>query len=97
MTNEERALNAEHAVAAFWGSQGEEELQTKIGDLLANLRHLCDREGISYDAADKAGRSHHACELIEEDGLAPDADEREAIRKADEAAANYIAEHIGRR
>ena len=90
MTNDERASNALHAVCAFWGDQGEEELQTKIGDLLANLRHLCDREGLSYDEADRCGRSHHACELLEEEGLAPDADERAAIRKADEAAADYM-------
>lgn len=65
--NEERASTALRAVEAFWGNQGPEELETKISDLLANLRHLCDAEKIDFNKCNARGQYHHTAEVEEEE------------------------------
>ena len=47
--NGTRADAAEHAVSAFMGATSTDR-EDAIADLLTNLQHLCDREGIDFAA-----------------------------------------------
>lgn len=73
-TNLQRADWAMVAVRAFATETGldasGDETETAVADLLANLMHLCDKEGIDFDVALMRGRSHYREEL---------ADERQAV------------------
>lgn len=56
--NQERATRAQMAV-----DLQEEGGDAGIIDLLANLRHLCDREGLDFDELDHMAYTHYASEL----------------------------------
>jgi hypothetical protein len=43
-----------------------EDIETLIGDLLANLMHLCDAAGISFYILLERGRMHYDAELRDE-------------------------------
>lgn len=65
-TNADRAARGEDAVYA--GSDyPADDLDTSIGDTLANLLHLCRREGIDFEAALARGREHFQEEVAEEE------------------------------
>jgi hypothetical protein len=38
---------------------GDESPETLITDALADMRHLCDADGVSYSAADRIAQSHY--------------------------------------
>lgn len=70
-TNKDRARWALAAVkeyARIVGDDIEEEegLETAISDLLADLRHLCDKRGISFYICDHRGHEHYTEEVVEE-------------------------------
>jgi len=55
--NDKRAEWARKSVEAFANEAGTDGLETDIGDLLIDLRHLCDKEGLDWGKiADKADR-----------------------------------------
>jgi hypothetical protein len=63
-TNEDRASWAEVAVEAFKKEtrmEGE-DLETCMGDLLCDLRHLADAEGLSWDGLLHKGDMHYRAE-----------------------------------
>ena len=47
-------------------SPGGEEIETLVGDLLADLMHLCDAAGISFDNRLSTGRMHYDAEILGE-------------------------------
>ena len=68
LTNNDRALMALEAVetmAAETASRGE-EVATKIGDLLCNLRHLCDAEGLCFADVDRVAYRIYSIEIYEQ-------------------------------
>jgi hypothetical protein len=69
-SNDDRAEWALEACEAFGESTGlsvKDELETVITDLIANLLHLCDRNGISGDEAIERAQMHYDCEIEAED------------------------------
>ena len=68
-TNADRAFWALQACREF-GKQTrqnpEHELDDIIGDLIANLLHLCDWKGIDGELMIDHGRMHHTAEVAEE-------------------------------
>lgn len=70
-SNNDRASWANTAVQAHgletMDSPEDEDISTLIGDLLCNLRHLCDAEGLDFGAVDKGS---HRC-YMEEIGEQP--------------------------
>ena len=56
--NEGRAERAQIAV-----DLQEEGGDTGIVDLLANLRHLCDREGLNFAELDSMAYAHYIAEM----------------------------------
>lgn len=60
-SNAARALAAARAVAGYARSQGLEadDLRTAIGDLLCDLRHLCDAHGLDFAQVDEDGTRHY--------------------------------------
>ncbi len=68
MNNVDRADEADKALTTFTRNTGMhgEDYETRIGDLVTDLIHLCDREGVHFDAIVKRALQHHAAELEEE-------------------------------
>ena len=69
-TNAERAGWARTAIGAFafeTNMRGE-DLDTKIGDLLCNLIHLCDEEDLNFDDLVANAHDHHWHETREGQG-----------------------------
>lgn len=63
-TNEDRAESAFRAVEKFsdiTGLEGE-EMQTKIADLLCNLQHLADEQGIDFSECLEQASRHYESE-----------------------------------
>ncbi len=64
--NLERAARAEVALDAFFAHVGEprdtDDLHDDITDLMTNLLHLMDREGIDHDEVIRPARAHHEVE-----------------------------------
>jgi hypothetical protein len=61
-TNNDRARWANDALetmAIETGSQ-QEFIEEKVSDLLCNLRHLCDAEGLNFNKVDARARINHA-------------------------------------
>ena len=58
--NNSRADRAEIA-ATFYGDK-QDDLSTNIGDLLASIRHLCDRETLDFDQLSATAEIHHIAE-----------------------------------
>ena len=69
-TNENRADWADHAMRAFAHTTGMdhagEDQETVLQDLLADLMHLCDRDGMDFERAASSARSCCQEELEEE-------------------------------
>lgn len=67
-TNKDRAGWAFDAVVSFAQivGQQDEDLETNMSDLLANLRHLCDRKGLKWSEVDNRGHMHYSAEVVEE-------------------------------
>lgn len=72
VTNDLRAEWADEAVYAFAAvthAADEEELDTLVGDLLCDLMHLCDRDGLDFAALLERAQTHYAAEVADEEGL----------------------------
>lgn len=73
-TNNDRAKWAEAAVQAFADvtgldtSKDADGFDTAISDLLADIRHLCDREGLDMGEMDRRAHKRYLEEL--EEGIA---------------------------
>jgi hypothetical protein len=68
-TNEDRADRAARAIATYGQDQSHEE---NLADLLADLQHLCQREGTNFARALRAAAMHHEAELAERDEPCPE-------------------------
>lgn len=68
MTNKERADRALEAVrvGTDYPSDSPEELETYIGDLLANLFHLVDQHEFDMEVLLERGYQHYLAEVAEE-------------------------------
>lgn len=66
--NHRRATFASVAVKAYAEATGvmDEEPSLAIGDLLGDLRHLCDSLGVDYDELDDRGERHYQPETLGE-------------------------------
>ena len=73
MANEKRAIMAEKGVeAAYAGTEyAHEDLKVTIGYLLGDIKHLCDREGLDFDARLDKGTNHYHNELAMHPKLSP--------------------------
>jgi NTP pyrophosphatase (non-canonical NTP hydrolase) len=70
VTNEDRAAWAEVACEAFaeiTGQDMEDDLQEIIGDLIANLLHLANQQGMCAEERLENGRMHYEAEIAEEE------------------------------
>lgn len=67
-TNRDRCEWANVAVAAFAAATRTtaEALDTKVGDLLADLHHLCDAHGVSFPQCLEHGDAHYRAEVDDE-------------------------------
>jgi hypothetical protein len=67
-TNQARARWAAAAIAAFATETGTagEDLSTQVGDLLADLHHLCDRAGICFRVCSQRAEDHYRAEIDED-------------------------------
>jgi len=65
--NKERAGWAMAAVASFIVATGmqDEDLDTILTDLLADLMHACDNSGLDFDDLVRIARYHHEAEQSE--------------------------------
>lgn len=61
--NTRRAGFALAALGGYRAVVGDEEPATVIGDLLGDLRHLCDALGLDFEDLVEAGRFHYDAEL----------------------------------
>lgn len=57
--NQFSASKAERAVRIGTDLGQGDDLETYICDLIANLMHLCDREGFDFANCLRRGRNHH--------------------------------------
>jgi hypothetical protein len=68
--NERRADWAQAAVDAFAETtrmdEAGEPRRTQVMDLLADLRHLCDRWGLDFDKLSQEGLDHYRAEIAED-------------------------------
>jgi hypothetical protein len=70
VTNEDRADWAAVACEAFadiTGQNMEEDLPEIIGDLIANLLHLANQQGMCAEDRLENGRMHYDAEIAEEE------------------------------
>lgn len=74
-TNDDRAGWAMAAVDVFAEKTGlnsaGEALETKVGDLLANLMHLCRINKVDFESVLQTGRMHFEAEVAEEGNAEP--------------------------
>ena len=54
---ERKTKKLRNALRDLYGD--DESLDTIISEALADLRHLCDADGVSYSAADRMAQSHY--------------------------------------
>jgi len=68
-TNRDRCEWANVAVAAFATATNTtaEDLDTKVGDLLADLHHLCDAHSVSFPGCLERADAHYRAEVDDED------------------------------
>ena len=77
ITNEIRSAWARDALAAFAECTGqnasgdlEHDKETVVCDLLCDLRHLCDEEGVDWNNCLRRGMDHYESEIDpENEGL----------------------------
>jgi hypothetical protein len=70
VTNEDRAGWAEEACATFAEITGQDmgnDLPEIIGDLIANLLHLANQQGMCAEDRLENGRMHYEAEIEEEE------------------------------
>lgn len=68
--NEKRRGRAfRHALIFAHEQNGDEDIETAIYDLMADLLHLCDDYGIEQDDAQRIARHHYNAELHEAEGV----------------------------
>lgn len=70
VTNDDRAGWAEVACEAFaeiTGQDMEDDLPEIIGDLIANLLHLANQQGMCPEERLENGRMHYEAEIAEEE------------------------------
>ena len=68
MTNDRRADLGEVALLTTdYDGQDEDDRQIYMADVIANLLHLSNREGLSFDDALDGGRMHYEAEVEEAD------------------------------
>lgn len=60
--NQDRAESARMAVVGYKGGGGTE---CDIIDILSDIRHLCDAEGLDYDNLSRIAGNHHLAEVEE--------------------------------
>jgi hypothetical protein len=67
-TNAERSEWARTAVNAFAVETRtkDEPLDEQVSDLLADLMHLCDAEGLDFNELSERGQGNHEAEVQEE-------------------------------
>lgn len=65
-TNADRAAWAETILQHFAEIVGDDEPDTLVSDLLADLMHFCDRDGINFTLCFQRATSYHRDELAEE-------------------------------
>ncbi len=63
-----RLIIAKRAIIAGYEA-GEEDPEASIGDLLADLRHLCDALGLDFGCLDDRAYGHYVAELEDEVAL----------------------------
>jgi hypothetical protein len=68
MTNEERAALGLKGLEAGTDllADDPDDIETYVGDMIANLMHLCDDQGVDYRAAEARGIMHYGAETDEE-------------------------------
>lgn len=68
VTVEDRVRYARNAVASYARDHdsAEEPLETNIGDLLADLFHLCDAANLDFARLEARARMHHQTEVVEQ-------------------------------
>lgn len=66
-TNEDRAARIDEVREAYWDARGEEEDDAEefVADLLADIMHFCDREGVDFQARLRAAEINHEAEFEE--------------------------------
>jgi hypothetical protein len=68
-TNEQRGVRVLRVLLDQYGDGGD-DIETMLGDMLVDVRHLCDLARIAFSEADRRGQAHYAAELFENDGPA---------------------------
>ncbi len=69
LTNEKRAEHAMSGVKSYANETGLDPLQelgTAVGDLLASMMHLCDKNGLDFEEILASAKRHHSAEVEEE-------------------------------
>ena len=67
ITNETRAQWAEETLDTFRAITRVDTDEDAVADLLADLRHYCDANGLDYATLDERGGMHYEYELKTED------------------------------
>lgn len=90
LDNDGRAGFAATALAAYhdetrsypetYGDEGSEEFTQTFGDLLGDLQHLAKRAGVDFQELLAQGTNHFEIEVEEEEQVAREAQEREALK-----------------
>lgn len=73
-TNVDRAASVTEALDIFARCQGlvDEDVATQVSDLICNLMHYCDKEGIASFATVERAVGLYASERVAENDLGPD-------------------------
>lgn len=61
-TNTERAAKAAEKVKGYAGEKAD-DVGADVVDLLVDLRHYCDAEGLDFGRLNRAARNHHEEEV----------------------------------
>jgi len=64
-SNKKRAKRARKAIVNYSTGYGppSNELETDIVDMMTDLRHLCDADGLSYAELDRRACGHYCAEV----------------------------------
>lgn len=85
-TNKDRAGWAKEAVDHFSKVVGaqDEDLETKMTDLLADMMHLADQNGLDFEKLTEHAENHFDEEFEEEEGGEDEEDEEEEEEEEEE-------------
>jgi hypothetical protein len=64
--NKQRAMDTERKLVKALHVKPGDDWSEIVGDLLADLRHLADREGFDFDAAVEHSATHYETEKVED-------------------------------